>query len=101
MLNTVPILSIITFIPLFAATCLMGMSYLSRKDGKGQIEKTRRVLHLSRHWLCSYFHCCWYPGLIGGRQISSSLRNMPGLAASNTAWALTVFPSFLFCSPPS
>ena len=39
MLNTVPILSIITFIPLFAATCLMGMSYLSRKDGKGQIEK--------------------------------------------------------------
>ncbi len=39
MFNGVPILSVITFIPLLAAIVLMFMSRISRVDGKAQIEK--------------------------------------------------------------
>ena len=39
MFDGVPILSIITFIPLLAAAFLMLMSRLSRSDGKSQIEQ--------------------------------------------------------------
>ncbi len=39
MFNGIPILSVITFIPLFGALALIGMSRISRADGKEQIEK--------------------------------------------------------------
>lgn len=39
MFKGIPILSVITFIPLLAALCMMVVSRMSRADGKAQIEK--------------------------------------------------------------